>query len=186
MNQLLKIKHWQLFTLLFAVPFLFQMVMMGVVTQSHDPGIFIFSFPFLLIYVLGLFFSWFYAMGVTLHKKLPESVPMNLGRFKFFLFAPIVYMVFLFVMMYLAFSKMSIDTEFDPMILIGLIPFHFFSVYCIFYCLYFISKSLKAVELQRPVDFNDYAGEFFLIWFYPIGIWFIQPRINKLNSEENF
>jgi len=52
-----------------------------------------------------------------------------------------------------------------------------------FYCLYFISKSLKAVELQRDVTFNDYAGEFFLIWFFPIGIWFIQPRINKLFDE---
>ena len=45
MNQLLKIKHWQLFTLLFAIPFLFQMVMMGLVMKSNDPGIFISFFP---------------------------------------------------------------------------------------------------------------------------------------------
>jgi hypothetical protein len=49
-----------------------------------------------------------------------------------------------------------------------------------FYCLYFNAKVLKAVELQKPVTFSEFAGEFFLIWFFPIGIWIIQPRLNKL------
>lgn len=180
MNQLLKIKHWQLFTLLFAIPFLFQMLMMRVVMKSNDPGIFISFFPFLLIYVLGLFLSWFYAMGVKLHQKLPETVKMNLGRFKFFLFSPLVYMMILFIFMYVTFSDISAGNQSGPGAFVWLIPLQIFSVYCIFYCLYFISKSLKSVELQRPVEFNEYAGEFFLIWFFPVGVWFIQPRINKL------
>jgi len=53
-------------------------------------------------------------------------------------------------------------------------------MFCIFYCLYFVAKALKSVELQREVTFNDYAGEFFLFWFSPIGVWVLQPRINKL------
>ncbi len=185
MKNLLKIKHWQLFTLLFAIPFLFQMVMMGVVMKSNDPTIFISSFPFLLIYVLGLFFSWFYAMGVNLHQKLPETVAMNLGRFMFFLFVPLVYMVVLFVFMYVTFSDISAGNQSGPGAFAWLIPLHIFSVYCIFYCLYFISKCLKSVELQRTVEFNEYAGEFFLIWFFPLGVWFIQPRINKLFENDN-
>jgi hypothetical protein len=185
MYQLLKIKHWQLFSLLFAIPFLFQMVMMGIVTSSNDPTVFLFSFPFLITYVLGLYFAWFYVLGVNLHKKLPQTVNLSLGRFKFFLFAPVVYAVFLFVFMFVTFSDMSVDSQIDPLIFLWILPFHFFAVYCIFYCLYFVAKSLKSVELQRPVDFNDYAGEFFLIWFYPIGLWFIQPRINKLFDSNN-
>jgi hypothetical protein len=31
---------------------------------------------------------------------------------------------------------------------------------------------------------NDYIGEFFLFWFFPIGIWFIQPRINNIVSKD--
>jgi len=53
-------------------------------------------------------------------------------------------------------------------------------MFCIFYSLYFIAKELKSVELQKPVTFSDFAGEFFLLWFFPIGIWIIQPRINKI------
>jgi len=57
---------------------------------------------------------------------------------------------------------------------------HLFSMFCLFYCLYFIAKALKTVELQRPVTFSDYAGEFFLLWFYPVGVWILQPRINQI------
>ena len=37
-------------------------------------------------------------------------------------------------------------------------------------------------ELQKEATFNDFVGEFFLIWFYPIGIWFVQPEINKVHE----
>jgi hypothetical protein len=58
-----------------------------------------------------------------------------------------------------------------------------FSTFCFFYCVYFNAKSLKSVELQRPVTFSDYAGEFFLICLSPIGVWIIQPRINEMFGE---
>jgi len=47
----------------------------------------------------------------------------------------------------------------------------------------FASKSLVMVETGRRAKFYDYAGPFFLMWFFPIGIWFIQPRINRLYSQ---
>jgi hypothetical protein len=62
-------------------------------------------------------------------------------------------------------------------------PLHLFSMFCIFYCLYFVSKTFKTVELQRETTFSDFAGDFFLIWFYPIGIWIVQPKINKMVEE---
>lgn len=66
---------------------------------------------------------------------------------------------------------------------------HLFSMFCLFYCLYFVAKTIKTAELQKETSFGDFAGEFFLIWFYPIGIWFIQPKINRiaksLTSNQN-
>jgi len=63
-------------------------------------------------------------------------------------------------------------------------------MFCLFYCLYFVAKTLKTVELQREVSFNDFIAEFFLTWFFPIGVWILQPRINKMikeydNKDEN-
>ncbi len=66
-----------------------------------------------------------------------------------------------------------------------IVPMHLFSMFCIFYSLYFVAKTFKTVELQRETAFSDFAGEFFLIWFYPIGIWIIQPKINKIVETSN-
>jgi hypothetical protein len=56
-------------------------------------------------------------------------------------------------------------------------------MFCIFYALYFNAKALKAVEWQKKVTLSDYVGDFFLIWFFPIGLWFIQPRINNIVNK---
>jgi len=62
-------------------------------------------------------------------------------------------------------------------------PLHIFSMFCIFYAMWFISKAIKTIEFQKPVSFSDYAGEFFLLWLFPVGIWIIQPKINKINEK---
>ena len=75
------------------------------------------------------------------------------------------------------------DTSMIGGLLGVIIPLHLFSMFCIFYCLYFVAKTFKTVELQREVSFSDFAGEFFLFWFFPIGIWIVQPKINKMIED---
>jgi bacteriorhodopsin len=62
---------------------------------------------------------------------------------------------------------------------------HLFSMFCIFYVLYFAAKTFKTVELQREVRFSEFAGEFFMLWIFPIGVWILQPKINKMVEEED-
>jgi hypothetical protein len=72
----------------------------------------------------------------------------------------------------------------NPSMIAVILPLHFFAMFCLFYDLYFVSKNLVMVETGKRVTFYDYAGPFFLIWFFPIGIWFIQPRINRLYEQK--
>lgn len=70
--------------------------------------------------------------------------------------------------------------------LLGIIfPLHFFAMYCMFYLLYFVSKSLTLAESGKPASFYDDSGPFFLLWFFPIGIWIAQPRINRLYERHS-
>tara|TARA_B110000046_G_C13016331_1_gene408942 strand:+ start:1352 stop:1558 length:207 start_codon:yes stop_codon:yes gene_type:complete len=62
-------------------------------------------------------------------------------------------------------------------------PLHLLSMFGIFHSLWFNAKVIKSIELHRTGTFGEFAGEFFLIWFFPIGIWFIQPKINKMMEE---
>lgn len=155
----------------------FEFVLIAFVIMTREPGAALIGFPVLMILCTGSFFAWFYSLGTNLFKRLPVTEKMSLTRFRLFLFIPLVYMLFL--MLFIFFDAFR-GAELGPGIFALIIPLHLFSMFCMFYCLYFNAKVLKAVELQRPVTFNDYAGEFFLLWFFPIGVWFIQPRINRL------
>lgn len=191
MNQrFLKAKHWQLFLLTFGVPMILHLIMMVLVfvnigrNDSPDPALmmsYFMVFPFIMLVFTGVFFGWFWAVAVGLQSKVPEEVTMKVGRFKTFLFIPLLYIAFFVVYMLVSMSStFQGGTPPDPTIFAVVLPLHLFSMFCIFYCLYFVAKTFKTVELQRKVTFSDFAGEFFMIWFYPIGIWIIQPKINEM------
>lgn len=180
MKKFLTLKHWQLFGLLMGLPIVFQLITIGSLISSHDPTAMFYFFPIMMILFIGFFFGWFYALGTNLYKKLPQTATMNLTRFKISLLIPVIYLLLISVFMVGMFSYISSDVKPNLAIFALIVPLHLFSMFCIFYCLYFNAKALKTVEWQKPVTFSDFAGEFFLIWFFPVGIWIIQPRINKL------
>ncbi len=190
MNFFLKLKHWQLFVLVIGMPVIVQMIsIIRFAFVSFDPTAMFtgwtLSIIFLAIFlIMGVFYGWLYTLGVNLNKKLPGTVKMNLTTFRWFVFIPVVYMICYCIFMFTVLIHLFESGEPDVSVIFAslgiIIPLHLFAIFCVIYCLNFVAKSLKAVEWQRPVTFSDYAGEFFLIWFFPIGIWFIQPRINKM------
>jgi len=190
----LKAKHWQLFLLSFGIPMILQVVLMAYMFMKtignhnvEDSMSFMFNYMIIVFVVVILFSSiihaWHWSVVMGLQSKVPKDIKMKLGRFKVFFFIPLVYIlllpVFVFTMIRMATTAGEPDFAFfAPMILI--IPLHLFSMFCIFHTIYFIAKTLKTVELQREADFSDFVGEFFMVWFYPVGVWFLQPKINKM------
>ncbi|MBC8110310.1 MAG: hypothetical protein H7Y04_04545 [Verrucomicrobia bacterium] len=181
MIKLLRFKHWQLFGLLFVVPMIFQSLAMLSILETGKPTIMLVVFPIMMLLYVGILFGWLYELGTNLYEKLPETVNMNLGKFKTCIFIPVAYI--LLILIFLLGMAFQISVDPNPLVFILLIPIHVFSMFCIFYCLYFNAKALKAVEWQKNVNFSDYSGEFFLLWFFPFGIWILQPRINKLFDD---
>jgi len=54
------------------------------------------------------------------------------------------------------------------------------------YDMYFVSKTLKNVFNSGHTSTNESTGYFFiLLWFFPIGIWFIQARMNQFSRLES-
>jgi len=53
---------------------------------------------------------------------------------------------------------------------------HILSMFGLIYSFFYVAKTFKTVELQREVSFSDFAGDFFLLLFFPIGVWIIQPK----------
>jgi hypothetical protein len=183
MNWFLTAKHWQLFLLTFVFPICMELTGMIIVFITREP-MYIFPFFFLIMIVaMGTQFGWFYCVGKALGQKLPPNAGMNLNRFLSFVMVPIIYFGLLFIAAVLFgvyMLNVGEPSPFFALIFIIVIPLHFFSIFCIFYTFWFIAKSLKMVESWKQVTFGDYAGDFFLIWFFFVGVWFIQPRINRI------
>lgn len=196
-DKFLKAKHWQLFLLILGIPIVFQLILMGSImsnigTETNpEPALmlnYLRFFPIVMIIFVVVFFGWFWSIAIGLQSKVPKNVKMKVKKFKIFFFIPIVYMLFLIIFMEIQMNGFS-TTEPSGSLVTSLatiiVTLHIFSMFCIFYALYFVAKTFKTVELQREVSFSDFAGEFFMIWFYPIGIWIIQPKINKMMMENN-
>ena len=195
-DKFLKAKHWQLFILMFGIPIIFQVIIMTSMFSNidsngnPDPDTMFNSFklfPLIMFIYMGLFFGWFWSIGIGLQKYIPNEIQLKLKKFKIFFFIPLIYITFFLILIGTTFYGISSgDRAVGGIIgkmMFFILPLHLFSMFCMFYQLYFASKTIKTAELKREVTLNDYIGEFFMIWFFPIGIWFIQPRINKIVSE---
>jgi len=195
MNLFLRAKHWQIFLVAFGLPFVFQMVMMvtifSEIAHNHNPEVlftFFKVFPLLMVLFIGTTLGWEYSVAIGLQKLVPPNVKMKVTKFKIFFFIPVTYLCLIIAFTTYLFSG-HIPTQSNPpgpiffSVFAIIFPIHLFSVFCLFYCLYFVAKTYKTVELQRAVIFSDFVGEFFMAWFIFIGIWIMQPKINKMVEE---
>lgn len=186
----LNAKHWHLFLLLFVLPMCFQAIMFAPVMKNFGgdtglidmPGIWL--FPVLMLIYCGLYFGWFWSVAIGLQNNVPAEVTMKVRKFKLFFFIPLFYILAIMLTMFIPFiSAVFIDFPVGAMALI--FPFHLLSMFGMFYLLYFTAKTIKTVELQKETSFGDFAGEFFLIWFFIVGIWILQPKINELAAKQD-
>jgi hypothetical protein len=54
----------------------------------------------------------------------------------------------------------------------------------LFCLLYSVSKNLVLAETRKPASFYEYAGPFVLLWFLPVGVWLVQPKVNRLYAKD--
>lgn len=193
MKRFLTAKHWQLFIFTFALPMICQFILVGTIASSvfggHEPSPetmlnYLKIFPLISMIFTLVFFGWFWSIATKLSERIPEHLKLKIGWFKLFLFIPLTYIIIISVFIVVMMNGI-VNIEGEPNFgVFGIIaPFHFFAMFCIFYCLFFVAKTIKTAELQKEVRFSDFAGEFFLIWLFPIGVWLIQPKVNKIMEE---
>ncbi|MFD3003658.1 hypothetical protein ACFS7Z_25095 [Pontibacter toksunensis] len=175
---LLKLKNWQLLALIFLVPLVLELTGLGnalLLNESEGLPVAIISTAANMIPSL-VFLSWAWHVGTYLHKKLPAAVKMSLTVLKLVIIALAVYGI-VFSMYSSLFWNYS---EFSSWI-----GSHLLAMLGTMYILHFIAKSIKVVEMQKPLKLSDYSDEFLWLIIWPFGIWKLQPRINGLLSGSN-
>nr|WP_319571735.1 hypothetical protein [uncultured Draconibacterium sp.] len=121
---------------------------------------------------LILFFLWILSIGLLLN-----SIPDNPYRFKKWL---LVFAVICCIIRYseLNLQRLNLANGNIPNPISALLtPLVFFGI---IYTFYNVPKSLKSLESDKKAKFSEWIIDAFIIFLFPIGIWIIQPRLNKI------
>lgn len=195
----LRAKHWQIFVPLMVIPFITMIIFMMVTVASmiasrpEGPedviGVFYFM-PFITLICAATQFLWIWNVAVNLRKYIqsPERKP-RIMLFRFTFFIPLVYICFIPFLMVNFLKSVAFGHSPNPAEIIPFALTIFFGNLLMMFCFlnnnYVVAKTIKMAELQRKVTFGDFVGDFFFMLIFPVAIWFIQPRINKIvNGEE--
>lgn len=173
MNIFLKLKSWQMFLLMIAPMFMPMLILRG-------PEGFRWFGVITLIWMLVLV-GWFYSVGSNANKRLPEGLRKNTAIYRTGFFVAILYAA---LMAIIVFPNVALSPQqpFAPPA--WLVPLHLGTMFGMFYGLWFTAKQFVTLQKNESVAFLDYSGPFFLFWFAPVGVWFLQPRINELFRQE--
>ena len=176
MHIFLKLKSWQLFLLLLGIPGTAHLLLYSVLPGDNTNFLLLSPFQIILIFLL---LSWFWVLGTRLNQFVSEDLRSTTTLFKFSIIVPVAITISLQTLLILRPSSSSL-----PDLLLFIIPLYFLFVVCLLYDLNFISKNLVLAEKNDKVKIEEYIGPFFALWFFPIGLWFIQPRVNSLFAQK--
>jgi len=166
MKFFLEMKHWELFLMIFlptALCLLFRIPFERLVIAS------------IALFMMIVLQTWFFSIGYWANRRLPESRRSGTALFIIGLTIPVIYLVMVII---IYFPMLSSSTPPPPPT--WMLPMHMASMAGIFYGIWFSARKLKSLLENEDADFMIFSNTFFLMWIFPLGIWLIQPDVNKL------
>ena len=171
MKKLLSFKHWQLFLLIFICS----------AWTSPSPLKEVINSVAVVTFTL-----WIYAIGVHGQERIVELClkSMNIKLFKINLI--IIGSFFLLGLIFSATQGEVNQTTTDTFELMDVIYAvgGLYLVFAIVQTIVFACKTIVKLELRREVSFGDYLNNLLLMLFFVVGIWFLQPKVNRLIAAE--
>lgn len=205
----LRAKHWQIFVASIGVAF-FAMIIMAIfmasIFASIDPqqlrnnqapvhfetfSWIFYMFPVVVLLAASPQLLWMWSVVTKLgaYIRPAERMP-RVGLFKLTLIVFALLIAYLPIHMIGFFEKaFELREAINPLSIVGFILGMFAIQLILMFCslnnVYVVSKTIKMAEVQGRVRFSDFVGDFFFILFlFPVAIWFVQPRINAIVSAE--
>jgi hypothetical protein len=173
----LRAKHWQIFLLVFGVAFVGEVVTIFMLPiKASSITVMQTAFPYAIVATLSLcaHLAWLWSMGSFLNSIVQPQNRIGVASFRVTLVYPALY----------AFAFLAFYKKLDSLPETVVIPLHLFAVFCLLHNIYFVSNRLVVAQSGEPTgSFLDYAWPFLLLCCYPVGVWFIQPRINRLHAQ---
>lgn len=191
-NLILNLKHWQTFLILYSLPialaiFSFVLLFFPLRTDEEIEKFILLALNVSILSIISPFIqmSWNWIMTKACLDKLPQEVKLKSLGYYICFFLLFITLGLTAAFLIIGYQVNDTGIEFIEALLeievfLTLIPLQIISILSSIYMFSFQAKVLKSVETQKEALFSNYINEFFFFLFFPIGIWFIQPRLNKL------
>jgi hypothetical protein len=171
MKKLLEAKHWQLFMLIVGI----HIVSLLLIRVNAENLLFYEIYlPWIWPIPVVIFYGWLWSIFFHFKGYRPKG---SKSYGVVFVASSLCSLSLLFASVLYAIRTDFISSN-EGSDAIGWLNLLF--VLCTLCCIVCVSRIIKLVELHRTVRLIEYLGDFFLMLFYPIGIWIIQPRINRI------
>ena len=170
MKVLLTLKNWQIFALM-VLPLLLAILIFKIADLGEYELDIIRGVSLLIYYVV--YMSWSYSVINYFNKPSTNLAKSHLKWVNRLIIVVVLYVIVI-LQLEVYFNELSI-------ISIALMPAFMFTF---IYLVYGVAKTLKTIQLQENVRTSDIIVEMFLIFYLPIGIWWIQKRVNQYYKEK--
>lgn len=172
MKAILKLKHWQLFLI--------------IISAILVPDIHPFFNEVISMLYLGLYLFWMYGIITVLSNEILRNKKPNSLYFK----CSSAYVLIVFGVIYFTTDYgIHINSGNYGDFGIWLIPMIVFIATVLWSLMYTFYFAAKVISLSNKEIFgkneNMTSNYFFAFWFYIIGVWFIQPKVQELLSKKN-
>jgi hypothetical protein len=172
-NFFLRAKPWQVFVLVWGAYFVGQVIIISSLPVSTENNLRASLLTEAAVLPSIICFEvWLWAMGSFLFSLSQPQLKLNIHFFRFTIIFPTLYFLIVFPLFV---SNSTLEVVMMPINGVGLV--------CEFYPLYFVAKSLLIAEKRQPVTRKDYTLTLIFLVFSLVGIWLVQPRVNRLYAH---
>lgn len=175
MDFILRLKNWQLFLIILFLPWILaigMIIMFDFKSSNYDVTVGIFT---IIYYTIFLF--WNYRVIKTFNEKELILKPKQLKRLDWLLIILCIYAIYLVLPIEMRMNGNLLMKILSPIIMI-------ISAYTIFFVVFCTAKTLKGIELKNQIRTADIIVEMFVIFYFPIGVWWLQKKVNRLLTEK--
>jgi hypothetical protein len=171
-----------IFFLLVLVPCSIQLILINLIEFIANEILYYLTFLFFAM----MYLPYFYWLNLTVNFLY--NMPNNHLKLKFINFrvSLLINIITLFnFTFFVAYNFRYVFFGGQPNfnIIYFMLSIQFIGIISFIYNAYFINKLIVTLELKRKVELIDYIGNFPLLSFPPVAIWFIQNKIKKFRDK---
>jgi hypothetical protein len=168
----LKRKNWEIFLVFIAVQFLVLPTII-IVSFLFGPGPESVTVQLIEFFVTGLvYFSYPVMVGLKLNQLVSGQEKFKVTSTQF-----IMTCIIIMTTGYILGLTLNIGRPWYYLIPMTVLP-------CFLIILSWPARPLKSIELRRNAGIWEYVPEAFQFIVWPLGVWWIQPRLNGLDEEK--